>query len=342
MSETSSNLILPYLQAAQAQKHLTHNEALERLDVIVQLTVQGFGAVTPPLAPDEGQVWALGSGAVNEWATHDGELAAWSNGGWLFVTPRTGWRAALGSELRLWDGADWLMPDLPALQTLPGVGVNTSYDATNKLAVASEAVLFTHVGAGHQVKLNKAGAGDTASLLYQSNWSGRAEMGLAGSDNWSLKVSADGSAWSDALSVAAASGAVSAPVSLEAANLTRGGSQVFSRDNILGTVSEASGLPTGAVIEAGSNANGRFVRLADGTQICSHSLTASAGAAVSWTYPAVFAAAPVVTGSAEAAVLSALCLDGAPGTSSASLSARDAADARRADVLHVTATGRWF
>jgi hypothetical protein len=52
-----------------------------------------------------------------------------------------------------------------------------------------------------------------------------------------------------------------------ATNLTRGGSQVYSRDNILGTVTESSGVPTGAIIERGSNANGEFVRYADGTQI---------------------------------------------------------------------------
>lgn len=55
-----------------------------------------------------------------------------------------------------------------------------------------------------------------------------------------------------------------------ATNLTRGGSQVYSRDNILGTASESSGVPTGAIIERGSNANGEFVKYADGTQICTN------------------------------------------------------------------------
>jgi hypothetical protein len=57
---------------------------------------------------------------------------------------------------------------------------------------------------------------------------------------------------------------------LDASNLLRGGSQVYSRNNILGTVSQSSGVPTGAIIEQGSNANGRFVKYADGTQICWH------------------------------------------------------------------------
>ena len=44
--------------------------------------------------------------------------------------------------------------------------------------------------------------------------------------------------------------------------------QVYAKENILGTVSESGGVPTGAIIERGSNANGEFVKYADGTMIC--------------------------------------------------------------------------
>ena len=37
---------------------------------------------------------------------------------------------------------------------------------------------------------------------------------------------------------------------------------------LLGTVSQSGGVPTGAIIERGSNVNGEYVRFADGTQIC--------------------------------------------------------------------------
>ncbi|MAN98206.1 hypothetical protein [uncultured Roseovarius sp.] len=83
-------------------------------------------------------------------------------------------------------------------------------------------------------------------------------------------------------------------------NLLLNGSQVFARSNLLGTVSQSGGVPTGAGIEPGSNANGDYVRFADGTQICWHTLTTgainvaegagySASAATNWTYPAGFA-----------------------------------------------------
>jgi hypothetical protein len=124
---------------------------------------------------------------------------------------------------------------------LPQLGVNTSADATNRLAVAAAATLFTHAGNGHQLKLNKAAPGDTASLLYQTNWSGRAEMGLAGDDHWRLKVSPNGTGWVDALSVNAGSGAATfasdiLPAADNAASLGKAGARWSAIWSATGTI----------------------------------------------------------------------------------------------------------
>lgn len=210
MSQTSTHLNLPYIQPAQAQKHVTHNEAIELLDLIVHLTVQDFGAATPPATPAEGETWALGLTPTDAWTNEAGKIASFRGGGWLFVTPQAGWQAysIIAEEMRVYTGAIWVNVAVdPSFDNLPGVGVNATADATNKLSVASEAVLFNHAGASHQLKLNKASSVDTASLLFQSNWSGRAEMGLAGNDNFTVKVS-DGTTWFTGLSVLGATGAV--------------------------------------------------------------------------------------------------------------------------------------
>ncbi|MEL7090173.1 MAG: DUF2793 domain-containing protein [Pseudomonadota bacterium] len=207
MSHTSPRLNLPLLAPSQAQKHVTHNEALARLDLLVQLSVQAFDAVTPPTDPVEGDVFALGAVPTGSWAGEAGQLAGFSNGGWLFIAPQTGWQATLAGtvETRIWTGTSW---EAAAFDQL---GVNASADATNRLAVAADATLLTHDGAGHQVKVNKAGASDTASLLFQTSWSGRAEMGTAGSDDFAVKVSADGASWVTALRADVATGAVTVP-----------------------------------------------------------------------------------------------------------------------------------
>ena len=84
MSDTSARLALPYLMPSQAQKHVTHNEALRKLDVLVQLTVEVFDAATPPSLPEDGQVWALGPAPTGAWAGHPHELAIWDDGNWSF------------------------------------------------------------------------------------------------------------------------------------------------------------------------------------------------------------------------------------------------------------------
>lgn len=210
MSQTSTHLNLPYIQPAQAQKHVTHNEAVELLDLIVHLTVQDFDATTPPANPAEGETWALGLTPTDAWTGEAGKIASFRGGGWLFVPPQAGWQAysIIAEEIRVYTGAIWMNTTAdPSLDNLPGVGVNATADATNRLSVASEAVLFNHVGASHQLKLNKANSTDTASLLFQSNWSGRAEMGLAGNDDFTVKVS-DGIIWFTGLTVSGTTGAV--------------------------------------------------------------------------------------------------------------------------------------
>lgn len=216
MSELSPRLGLPFLLPAQAQKHVTHNEALEALDILVHLTLEGVDAVTPPVSPGTGQVWALGAGASGDWSGNDTRLAAWMGDAWQFITPLPGWCATFGTSLLIWDGTAWQEAAPDSLSNMTGLGINASPDAVNRLALSSEASLFSHDGAGHQVKINKAAATDTASLLFQTNWSGRAELGTAGNDDFSLKVSADGSAWHDAMVIAAATGIASFPAGLDA------------------------------------------------------------------------------------------------------------------------------
>ncbi|WP_299548469.1 DUF2793 domain-containing protein [uncultured Tateyamaria sp.] len=202
MSEVSAILSLPYLQPSQAQKHVTHNEALRQLDTLVQLSVVETGATQPPLVPAAGEVYALAQGASNAWAGQDDKLASFDGVAWHFVTPLVGWRAwDQGADmLKVWDGSAWVAQDA-GTQNLTGVGVGTTSDTTNRLAVASEATLLTHAGAGHQLKVNKSTDTDTASLLFQTGFSGRAEMGLTGSDNFAVKVSADGTIWNTGFSI---------------------------------------------------------------------------------------------------------------------------------------------
>jgi len=319
MSEVSARLDLPLIQPSQAQKHVTHNEALQVLDALVQAVLEETGTNTPPFDPVTGALYALGAAPTGDWAGQAGRLALRIPDAWLFFAPRDGWRAwdRAAGQYKVWLGGSWaeIVPDMANLE---GVGIGTGWDATNRLALAADASLFSHAGAGHQVKVNKAGAGDTAALLFQSNWTGHAEMGLAGDTQFALKVSDDGAAWHEALRADAAARTLTIPfqitgtaVQQAAADVTPGrlmrADYGYGPGNLLGAVGQSGGTPTGAVIERASTANGEYVRFADGTQICTHTLalpatdTAEGALFVSasdavWTFPAAFAAAPRVSG----------------------------------------------
>lgn len=209
-------LSMPYIAPSQAQKHVTHNEALRLLDILVELTADSRTTTTPPPAPSEGQRFIVATGATGDWAGQDGQVAVRENGAWTFIAPQTGWIAMITDvmELTTYDGSNWVpvKPNLTSsdLNNLPGLGVNTSSDSTNRLAVSSDATLLTHAGSDHQVKINKSSIGDTASLLFQSAWTGHAEMGLSGDTNFSIKVS-DGSSWFTAMEADGNTGRVRFP-----------------------------------------------------------------------------------------------------------------------------------
>lgn len=201
MSFISQNLNLPYIAPAQAQKHVTHNEALRALDAIVHLSLVSKVQSAPPAMPQAGERYFVASTASGDWENQDGNIAAYQDGAWAFYSLQTGWRAWVvdESQLMVWDGTSWqAVAPTPEHQNLDFVGINTTADITNRLALSSPATLFNHAGAGHQVKLNKNAATDTASMLYQSNWSGRAEIGLTGDDDFHFKVSPDGSTFHEA------------------------------------------------------------------------------------------------------------------------------------------------
>ena len=225
------NLGLPFLMAAQAQKHVTHNEALRALDALVHLAVIDRDATTPPGSPSDGDRYIVAAGGSGGWEGHDLEIAAYQDGAWAFFAPRAGWRSWIGDEevLAVWDGSAWSPVGSGGGSGGDGdfdtVGINATADETNRLAIAAAGSLFNHVGNGHQQRINKAAAGDTASVLYQTAFSGRAEIGTTGDDDFHFKVSPDGSAWNDAILIDKDTGEVSFPsgIDIGSAGLPAGG-----------------------------------------------------------------------------------------------------------------------
>ncbi len=270
------NLILPYILAAQSQKHVTHNEAIRALDALVQIAALDRNLSAPPPTPAEGDRYIVAASPTGAWTGQANKIAAFQDAAWLFYAPKEGWIAWVADEniAVVFDGADWtalssgggggsgvtdhgLLTGLAdddhaqyhnnargdARYTLLNpltLGINATADTTNRLAVGSAASLFSHSGTGgHQIKINKAASTDTASFLFQTGFSGRAELGTTGDDDFHFKVSANGSTFTDAILINRTTGAVALP------NTTLGTGTVTN-------VATGTGLAGGPITAAGT------------------------------------------------------------------------------------------
>jgi hypothetical protein len=214
--DDTPNLRMPYIMAAQAQKHITHNEALRVLDCLVQLSVRSRNQAAPPAAPADGDRYIVAASPTGAWAGKGGKIAAWQDNAWAFAAPAEGWSGWVCDEDKVYvfDGAAWTAGGgggAASVNPTPMVGVNATADTVNRLSVKSPASLFDNDGNGHQIKINKAAPGDTNSIVFQTAYAGRAEMGLAGDDQFHVKVSANGTTWTEALVIDRTTGVVSMP-----------------------------------------------------------------------------------------------------------------------------------
>ena len=109
MSDITTHLLLPYILASQAQKHVTHNEALRLLDALVQLSVIDRTRTAPPVSPTDGDRHVVASGATGLWVGWDLNVAFWVDGVWMRLVPRPGWLAWIAAEqmFLVWNGSSW-------------------------------------------------------------------------------------------------------------------------------------------------------------------------------------------------------------------------------------------
>lgn len=214
----SPRLSLPYVSASQSQKHVTVNDGLRRLDALLHLRALSASLAAEPAAPAEGDAYIIPAGASGaQWSAFAaGDVAAFQDGAWRAAAPKPGWRAYVADAdgFIYFDGAAWTNElQLGGDARFGRLGVNADADSVNRFALKSDAALLSHddvtpgTGDARQI-VNKSAAARTASVLFQSEFSGRAEFGLAGDDDFHLKVSADGAAWKDAIVVVASSGYV--------------------------------------------------------------------------------------------------------------------------------------
>ena len=158
MNDRTARLDLPLIIPGQAGKENAHNEALTRLDMVVQPVVVSVGTITPPETPLPGQAWIVGATPDGAWANHPFAIAGWTAGGWRFVDAREGISASVSTEkvvARYIDGA-WTVGELRATRLF--------IDGVASIGVAQTAVPDPAVGANIDVE-SRSSIGTILSVL---------------------------------------------------------------------------------------------------------------------------------------------------------------------------------
>lgn len=170
MSNTA-RLGLPLVQAAQAQKHVTVNEAMVRLDGLVNMVLQSESTTIPPSLVLDGHCYAVPLGAVNAWSGHDGAIAIGTNGGWDFVQPMRGWRAFIVDRGAgaVFDGSDWREGMVTLSAHNAGMALRTV--GTDHVVTAGAVSLTGHVIPSNAMVVGVTGRVITAITGTLTGWS---------------------------------------------------------------------------------------------------------------------------------------------------------------------------
>lgn len=110
MSDESTRWKLPYILASQAQKHVTHNEAIRLLDALTHTAVIDRDLNTPPGSPNDGDLYIVASGGTGAWDAWDLNIAYYVDGAWMKIVPKAGMIVWLDDEAKLvvYNGSAWV------------------------------------------------------------------------------------------------------------------------------------------------------------------------------------------------------------------------------------------
>lgn len=220
--EKSPNLNLSFLAPAQAQKHVTVNEAFYELDSLVHCAVLAMNVTDAPASPADGDRYHVGPTAGGAWSGEAGNIASWRNGGWAFSTPQPGWRVYdIATDRLLLHGASgsWTpVGGTPGeIQNATRFGLGAAADAATPFVARLNDALWNarHVAEGGtgslRLSLNREAADRDAGFALQTGFVTRAVAGLFGSNRFRVSVSPDGATFRDAVSVDDATGIVDQP-----------------------------------------------------------------------------------------------------------------------------------
>lgn len=219
MTETSRRFSLPHIQPAQAQKHVTHNEAIAAIDTYLHLSVLDDGTSAPPFGALEGDAYLVPSGATGEWAGKADQIAVLETGVWQFYPPVEGCRLWVDTRksLAVFSAGSWADLSPKVITSADLIGLGMAANETRPFSAKLNSALWTgryaaDGGNGDIITvLNRETESDDAGIVLQTDFSTRAIVGQFGSSDLRLAVSADGTNFHDGLIINPTNGIATQP-----------------------------------------------------------------------------------------------------------------------------------
>jgi hypothetical protein len=173
---------LPNISSGQSDKSVTHNDALQLIDALLQRGVVDKDLTAPPGSPTDGSAYIVGASATGAWSGHDGKIAYYWSGWQLFITPWEGLTVWVNDEDShyVYDGSAWvaITGDPSALKANVSANLTVGYTATGYSAGTKSSGTFTPVpangglqyytnGGAHTLTPPSTGSGDSVSMVLQ-------------------------------------------------------------------------------------------------------------------------------------------------------------------------------
>lgn len=132
------------MHAAQAQKEITHNEALVLVDALLPRAARALLNDPASLSPQPGEAWIVGPAPVGHWSGQAARIAIFTEGGWRFATAPSGLELLdeTAAVRRRFDGSSWV--------AYPGISAPTGGAVVD---VEARAVLVQVLDALHRAGL---------------------------------------------------------------------------------------------------------------------------------------------------------------------------------------------
>jgi len=162
---TTSHLSIALVEQSQAQKEVTVNTALSRIDAILNTGAKSRTTAAPPGSPAAGDVYIVAASATGDWAGQDGNITYYEQS-WKFIAPREGMTLWVNDEdvLYIYDGSAWQSQAVAVYATLSGTAhtIDGSYVGKTIYCTNAAAVTLTlpnTLYTGFQCRVIQAGAG---------------------------------------------------------------------------------------------------------------------------------------------------------------------------------------